>query len=78
MPLYQPCRLAGLPGPDPGNFLYAQKVTKKAPGAPRPPLFSQSVSIKFAAAQPLKQQILRASDLRRVSRPASAVALLTG
>ena len=26
----------GLPGPDPGNFLYAQKVTKKAPGDPDP------------------------------------------
>ena len=31
--------LSGLPGPDPGNFLYAQKVTKKAPGTPRTPLF---------------------------------------
>ena len=31
--------LSGLPAPDPGNFLYAQKVTKKAPGTPwpRPP-----------------------------------------
>ena len=29
-------RLPGLPGPDPGNFLYAQKVTKKAPGDPDP------------------------------------------
>ena len=31
-------RLPGLPGPDPGNFLYAQKVTKKAPGRPRTPV----------------------------------------
>ena len=28
--------LPGLPAPDPGNFLYAQKVTKKAPGDPDP------------------------------------------
>ena len=32
--------LPGLPAPDPGNFLYAQKVTKKAPGRPRTPNFS--------------------------------------
>ena len=28
--------LPGLPAPDPGDFLYAQKVTKKAPGDPDP------------------------------------------
>ena len=28
--------LSGLPAPDPGNYLYAQKVTKKAPGDPDP------------------------------------------
>ena len=31
-------RIPGLPGPDPGDFLYAQKVTKKAPGTPRTPI----------------------------------------
>ena len=46
--------LPGLPGPDPGNFLYAQKVTKKAPGRPWTPVFAQSVSIRFDTAQPLK------------------------
>ena len=39
--------LPGLPGPDPGNFLYAQKVTKKAPGDPDP-LFIQSDACKAA------------------------------
>ena len=45
--------LPGLPGPDPGNFLYAQKVTKKAPGRPRTLLFAQSVSIGGETQLPL-------------------------
>ena len=51
---FQACRLPGLPGPDLGDFLYAQKVTKKAPGRPWTPVFAQSVSIRFDTAQPLK------------------------
>ena len=39
-------RFPGLPGPDPGNFLYAQKVTKKAPGDPDP-FFLQSDAPKI-------------------------------
>ena len=60
------------------TFCTHKKSPKKRRGDPGPPLFSQSVGIGFAAALPLKQQILRASDLRQVSRPASAVALLKG
>ena len=69
--------LPGLPGPDPGNFLYTQKVTKKAPGDPDP-FFVQSVCIKGDIAQPLNYRILQASDLWRVSCPTSADALLKG
>ena len=43
----------------------------------RTPFFAQPVGIRFAAAQPLSQFLL-ASDLQRVSRPTSAVALLKG
>ena len=50
--------LPGLPAPDPGNFLYAQKVTKKAPGRPRTPFVVQldtckgddQLSLKFCKA----------------------------
>ena len=45
--------LPGLPGPDPGNFLYAQKVTKKAPGRPWTPIFAQSVCIRGDIQLPL-------------------------
>ncbi len=38
--------LPGLPAPDPGNFLYAQKVTKKAQGDPDP-FFLQSDAPKI-------------------------------
>ena len=47
-------------------------------GDPRPPYFVQLVWMKFATAVPLNHRFLRASDLRRVSGPASAVALLKG
>ena len=61
----------------PGHFFPDEKVTKTPPGDPDP--FSvQSVWIRFAAAVPLNHRILRASDLHRVSRPTSAVALLKG
>ena len=51
---------------------------KTAGETPDPHILSNWSCIKFAAALPLKQQILRASDLGQVSRPASAVALLKG
>ncbi len=51
---------------------------KTAGETPDPHILSNWSCIKFAAALPLKQQILRASDLRQVSGPASAVALLKG
>ena len=53
MPLYQPCGLPGLPGPDPGNFLYAQKVTKKAPGDPDPFYLPNRSELNFVGALPL-------------------------
>ena len=70
--------LLGPPRPQtPGHFFPDEKVTKTPPGDPDP--FSvQSVWIRFAAAVPLNHRILRASDLHRVSRPTSAVALLKG
>ena len=49
--------LPGLPAPDPGNFLYAQKVTKKAPGRPRSPVFVQSVGIREDTQLPLNFQL---------------------
>ena len=51
---------------------------KRQPPSGWIPAVAQSVCIKFAAALPLKQQILRASDLGRAACPASAVALLKG
>ena len=45
--------IPGLPGPDPGDFLVAQKVTKKAPGTPRSPIFAQSVCINGETSLPL-------------------------
>ena len=50
-------QLPGLPGPDPGDFLYAQKVTKKAPGRPWTPFFAQSVRIGGETQLPLKFQL---------------------
>ena len=49
--------LPGLPAPDPGNVLYAQKVTKKAPGRPRSPVFVQSVGIREDTQLPLNFQL---------------------
>ena len=64
--------------PRAGHFSLAGKVPKRAPGSPGPPFLSNRTTSDFAGTQPLDQKILRASDLRRVSRPASAVALLKG
>ncbi len=48
--------LPGLPAPDPGNFLYAQKVTKKAP-APfgLDPRFCPIGRLQGSSAQPLRR-----------------------
>ena len=62
-----------------GTFLPREKYPKaRQPPSGWTPAVAQSVCIKFAAALPLKQQILRASDLGRAACPASAVALLKG
>ena len=54
-----------------------QSNQNAAGGTPDPVLSNQSVS-NGAGALPLNEKILRGSDLYRVSRPASAVALLKG
>ena len=46
--------LPGLPGPDPGDFLYAQKVTKKAPGDPDPFCLSNRTPARGDTRQPLR------------------------
>ena len=48
--------LPGLPGPDPGDFLYAQKVTKKALGRPQTPFFVQSDTCKGDTQLPLRRR----------------------
>ena len=53
--------LSGLPAPDPGDFLYAQKVTKKAPGRPWTPFFVQSDTIRGDARLPLKYRFASGS-----------------
>ena len=69
--------LPGLPGPDPGNFLYAQKVTKKAPGDPDLLCLPNRSESNFVGALPLNQRFL-ASDLWRVAYPTSPDGLLKG
>ena len=69
--------LPGLPGPAPGNFLYAQKVTKKAPGDPDPFYLPNRSESNFVGALPLNQRFL-ASDLQRVACPTSPDGLLKG
>ena len=75
----------GLPGPGPRGFASGgvlfprRKSTQKGAGdTPAPPFFCLIGRLQGRTAQPLNHRILRASDLRRASRPASAVALLKG
>ena len=75
---FQPSSL-WVPAPTGGVLFPRRKSTQKGAGeTPDPLFFVQSVSIRLDPAQPLNQRLLRASDLRRASRPASAVALLKG
>ena len=68
----------GFPHPRAGRFLLVQKVPKNTP-APfgLDPRFCPIGRSQVRTAQPLKRRFL-ASDLRRVSCPTSAVALLKG
>ena len=67
----------GLPGPDPGHFSLAGKVSKRAPGRPWTP-FVCPIGLDQICCCLATEILFLASDLQRVSGPASAVALLKG
>ena len=66
------------PAPNPGSLFPWRKSDQNAAGVTPDPLLAQKVCIEIDSVLPQNQRFLRAYDLWRVSRPASAVALLKG